>query len=95
MVRSIVGALVRVGHNRLSVDEVQLLLQSQDRTYAGRFYTSAPAHGLFLTDVSYDPNHRTARDWSMLGKQKAADKLAADLLKMNIDDVDMTKLPVV
>ena len=50
MVRSIVGTLVEVGRGRRSVDSIDELLASRDRTKAGR---TAPAAGLFLTAVTY------------------------------------------
>jgi tRNA pseudouridine38-40 synthase len=52
MVRAIVGTLLDVGVGKSSLDDVQKILDSQDRTNAG---SSAPAHGLFLTHISY-PN---------------------------------------
>ena len=52
MVRAIVGTLLDVGVGKSSIGAVQHILDSQDRTTAG---SSAPAHGLFLTNISY-PN---------------------------------------
>ena len=52
MVRSIVGTLVDIGLGKLSPEDVGLIMESLDRSKAG---VSVPAHGLFLTDVSY-PN---------------------------------------
>ncbi len=50
MVRSLVGTLVEVGLRRRPVDDVAGLLAVPDRSRAGR---TAPAHGLFLTKVTY------------------------------------------
>ncbi|MDG1821891.1 MAG: tRNA pseudouridine(38-40) synthase TruA [Flavobacteriaceae bacterium] len=52
MVRAIVGTLLDVGTGKISLDEFQQILNSNDRTKAG---SSAPAQGLFLTEVRY-PN---------------------------------------
>jgi tRNA pseudouridine(38-40) synthase len=49
-VRNIVGCLVEVGKNKLSVSEVREILEARDRTKAG---TMAPAHGLFLVNVEH------------------------------------------
>lgn len=53
MVRAIVGTLVDVGRGRLSPSNFEAIIQAQDRSRAG---TSAPAQGLFLTDVEYPNN---------------------------------------
>jgi tRNA pseudouridine38-40 synthase len=50
MVRTIVGTLVEVGRGRWPANEVQHILKSQDRRKAG---PTAPAHGLYLTEVTY------------------------------------------
>lgn len=50
MVRAIVGTLLDVGLGKLSVQEFDEIIKSKDRTQAGR---SAPAEGLFLTEVNY------------------------------------------
>ncbi len=50
MVRSIVGALVKVGEGRLSVRELQALVKAKKRT---ALVETAPAHGLFLWRVFY------------------------------------------
>jgi len=51
MVRSLVGALVDVGHGRLEVDEVRDLLHGKKRTARVR---TAPARGLILDEVFYE-----------------------------------------
>jgi len=50
MVRSIVGALVKVGEGKLTVDELGDLVRSKKRTAA---VETAPARGLFLWRVKY------------------------------------------
>jgi tRNA pseudouridine38-40 synthase len=52
MVRAIVGTLLDVGTGKSSLTDFQAILNSKDRTKAG---SSAPAQGLFLTQVQY-PN---------------------------------------
>ena len=53
MVRAAVGTLLDAGRGKLSVADVQRILQSGNRSEAGQ---SVPARGLFLTDVHY-PAH--------------------------------------
>ena len=50
MVRAIVGTLLDVGFQKTSLDEFRQIIESRNRSNAG---TSAPAKGLFLTDVKY------------------------------------------
>ena len=50
MVRNITGTLVEVGLGRFSPDEVERMLNSRDRTLAGR---TAPPQGLYLVEVHY------------------------------------------
>jgi tRNA pseudouridine38-40 synthase len=61
MVRNIVGSLVDVGRGRLKVLTFSELLESKDRRKAG---VTAPAHGLSMDWVSYDPlpdfSHKTS-----------------------------------
>ena len=52
MVRSIVGALVRVGRGRMTPDEVAALLAGRDRAGAPNL---APPQGLTLWEVGYAP----------------------------------------
>jgi tRNA pseudouridine38-40 synthase len=59
MVRAIVGTILRVGQNKLSIEEFKRIIEARDRRVAG---TSAIAQGLFLTDIEYPPEvylHRT------------------------------------
>uniref|UniRef100_A0A672M0L4 tRNA pseudouridine synthase n=1 Tax=Sinocyclocheilus grahami TaxID=75366 RepID=A0A672M0L4_SINGR len=51
-VRRMTGALVAVGQGRLSVSQIQELLETPDSLAFPQNLT-APAHGLFLTDVQY------------------------------------------
>jgi tRNA pseudouridine38-40 synthase len=50
MVRAIVGTLVAVGKEKITLTDFKEILKSRDRSKAG---TSAPAHGLSLTAVTY------------------------------------------
>ena len=50
MVRAIVGTLLEVGFETISIDDLHAVIQSKDRNKAG---TSVPAHGLYLTEVGY------------------------------------------
>lgn len=52
MVRNLVGSLVYFATKRLSID-IKELLVSKDRKLGG---ITAPAHGLYLHEVSYDKN---------------------------------------
>ena len=50
MVRAIVGTLVQVGTEKIDITGFKKILDSQSRSKAG---SSAPAHGLFLSRVTY------------------------------------------
>jgi tRNA pseudouridine38-40 synthase len=52
MVRIMVGTLVETGRGRRHPSEMAALLEAQDRTRAG---FTAPAHGLYLESVRYEP----------------------------------------
>ncbi|HEC41439.1 MAG TPA: tRNA pseudouridine(38-40) synthase TruA [Bacteroides sp.] len=52
MVRAIVGTLIEVGFRKINLEEFRQIIESRNRSNAG---TSAPAKGLFLTDVRYPP----------------------------------------
>lgn len=53
MVRAVVGTLIEVGTGKKTLEEFKKIIESKDRKNAG---TSAPAQGLFLTEVSYPQN---------------------------------------
>jgi len=50
MVRAIVGTLLDVGNNKITVKQFQEILKSKDRKKAGM---NAPPEGLYLTEVKY------------------------------------------
>jgi len=51
MVRAIVGTMIDVGLGITSTERFHEILKSRDRKEAG---ASAPAHGLFLSQIIYD-----------------------------------------
>lgn len=53
MVRAIVGTLLEVGRNRISVAQFEDIILQKDRGKAG---VSVPGHALFLSDVVYPDN---------------------------------------
>ena len=50
MVRAIVGTLIDIGTGKTTLEEFKKIIESKDRKNAG---PSAPAQGLFLTEVNY------------------------------------------
>lgn len=50
MVRAIVGTLIDVGKNKITLDNFVDIIESKDRSEAG---VSAPAHGLYLSNIEY------------------------------------------
>lgn len=52
MVRAIVGTLLDVGQNKITVEDFENIIKAKNRKSAGR---AVPAHGLYLTEVQY-PN---------------------------------------
>jgi tRNA pseudouridine38-40 synthase len=50
MVRAIVGTLVQVGKNKITVSDFIKIIESRNRAQAGE---NAPAHALFLTGIKY------------------------------------------
>lgn len=50
MVRALVGTLVETGRGRITPEEFEKILLTKNRSAAG---VSAPAKGLFLTDIEY------------------------------------------
>jgi tRNA pseudouridine38-40 synthase len=53
MVRAIVGTLLDVGRDKLSLREFKQIIESRNRSEAG---FSVPAHALFLTKIEYPDN---------------------------------------
>ena len=51
MVRAIVGTMINIGLEKVSLPQFESILKSKDRKKAG---FSAPAEGLYLTKVEYD-----------------------------------------
>ena len=50
MVRAIVGTLMDVGKNKITLNDFIEIVESKDRSQAG---VSAPAHGLYLSAIEY------------------------------------------
>ena len=53
MVRAIVGTLINVGLQKITLDDVHEIIKSKNRSKAG---FSVPAHGLYLSSVKYPKN---------------------------------------
>ena len=51
MVRAIVGTLIEVGKEKISINDFRKIIENKNRSAAG---TSAPAEGLFLTKIEYE-----------------------------------------
>jgi tRNA pseudouridine38-40 synthase len=51
MVRAIVGTMINIGLEKITLDDFTQIIESKDRNKAG---FSVPAHGLFLTKVEYE-----------------------------------------
>lgn len=51
MVRSVTGTLLDVGRGKLTIDGLRTIVEKKNRSAAG---VSMPAHGLFLTKVTYE-----------------------------------------
>ena len=51
MVRSIVGTLVNIGLHKITIEDFAQIIESKSRDKAG---FSVPAHGLYLTQITYD-----------------------------------------
>jgi tRNA pseudouridine38-40 synthase len=51
MVRAIVGTMINIGMEKISLNEFIQIIESKDRNKAG---FSVPAHGLYLTKVEYE-----------------------------------------
>jgi tRNA pseudouridine38-40 synthase len=50
MVRAIVGTFINIGLKKITIQDLQTILDSKDRSQAG---FSVPAHGLYLTQITY------------------------------------------
>lgn len=53
MVRAIVGTMLEVGTNQISLEKFEQVIESKSRKKAG---FSVPAHGLYLSEVNYEEN---------------------------------------
>ena len=53
MVRAIVGTMIDLGAGKISIEDFKKIIECKDRCKAGQ---SAPAKGLFLTDINYPDN---------------------------------------
>lgn len=59
MVRAIVGTLYAVGLGKMSPENIIKIINSKERSNAG---ASAPAHGLFLTEILYPQNIKNVNE---------------------------------
>lgn len=50
MVRAIVGTMINIGQEKVSLQQFRAIIESKNRSKAG---FSVPAHGLYLTQVTY------------------------------------------
>ncbi len=50
MVRAIVGTLMLVGKNKITISDLRKIVEAKDRSEAGQ---NVPAHALFLTGIQY------------------------------------------
>lgn len=51
MVRAIVGTMINIGLGKINLDDFEKIIESKNRSKAG---FSAPAHGLYLTQIEYE-----------------------------------------
>jgi tRNA pseudouridine38-40 synthase len=58
MVRNVVGTLVEIGHGRRPPAAMEAILESRDRSRAGR---TAPASGLYLLHVEFGDSDETGK----------------------------------
>ena len=56
MVRAIVGTMINIGLEKVSLEGFKKIIESKDRNQAG---FSVPAHGLYLTKIDYDYLNKT------------------------------------
>lgn len=59
MVRAIVGTLYAVGQGKMLPEKIIEIINSKERAQAG---ASAPAHGLFLTEIVYPENIKNVNE---------------------------------
>ena len=59
MVRAIVGTLYAVGIGKMMPETIKEIINSKERSNAG---ASAPAHGLFLTEIIYPENIKNVNE---------------------------------
>ncbi|HBI01136.1 MAG TPA: tRNA pseudouridine(38-40) synthase TruA, partial [Flavobacterium sp.] len=50
MVRAIVGTMINIGQGKIEPEQLRNIIESKNRSQAG---FSAPAHGLYLTQILY------------------------------------------
>ena len=50
-IRNMVGTLLKIGNNRMPVEQIDLILEKKDRQLAGP--TAAP-NGLYLKEIRYE-----------------------------------------
>jgi tRNA pseudouridine38-40 synthase len=50
MVRAIVGTMINIGQGKIEPEQLRIIIESKNRSQAG---FSAPAHGLYLTQILY------------------------------------------
>lgn len=55
MVRAVVGTLINIGLDKISIEDLHGIIESKDRGEAGY---SVPAHGLYLVNVEYPKSLR-------------------------------------
>lgn len=55
MVRALVGTLLEIGQERMSIQQLREIIESKDRRKAGR---AVPPQGLYLTTISYPDDIR-------------------------------------
>ena len=51
MVRAIMGTMIQINEEKLSVESLKDIILKKDRKYAG---PSVPPHGLYLSNVLYN-----------------------------------------
>lgn len=50
MVRNLTGALIKIGEEKADVESIKEMLEKEKNTIG---YTTAPANGLYLVDITY------------------------------------------